>query len=345
MGCKGEWRRKMGYGGVLSTAVLLVLLSACSHPLLRGSGGRDETPRVAAGVQDERSRPASVGSTGQPLLVPPRAGAPSWEPSRLTLAPGLDSLGYTRVGQPGLPRKKFSLRFYQKLRSHLTIAPLADVDIWDLRFHPRRYDIITIGPLSVRQFSGRKELLEDLAAPYGVSREKAQVLTNWVKSGGIVWIEFGVFIQRYEVLQQEEGEPSSLPNLTGFTIFGLPTRAFVFAAQRRDSVTFLPRTYSFHNEARHEVSADIQRVQLVQSDVQTVYPIIDSAEGELIRERGNVYARVVNFGEGKIVSMVPFDDADVDADGEKFRLNLREWLAGFPVPSFEPTMDINRAGD
>jgi hypothetical protein len=341
---------------VLLSIILLILPLACAPQPPRRASGLGGALGAEPEASSQGDRP---GSGGQSAQVSRSAGVPSressrlaWEPSRLTwepsrsaLEPGLDPLGRMRAGRASSPTRKFSLRFYQNLRAQLRIAPLVEVDIWDLRFYPRRYDIITLGPVSIRQFSGRKELLENLATTHGMTKDKAQILINWVKSGGMVWIEYGVFVQRYELIQQEERAIITLPDLTGFTIFGLPTRAFIFEAQVHGTVAVEPRLYSFRNEAQHEVSADIHRVQLLQSDVQTLYPIIDSTEGELIREQDNVYARVVNFGEGKIISTVPFETWDVEADGEKFRINLLEWLGGFPVPIFAPVVEVERAGE
>lgn len=277
---------------------------------------------------------------------PPPGKGIEWELSRIAIAPTSDLAARVETARARPPLGKFSLRFYQKLKARPTIAPLAEVDIWELRHHPRRYDIITIGPISFKQYSGRKELLDHLATTHGLTKEKAEVLMNWVKTGGVVWIEFGVFIQGYEWIRNDAKRLPPLPDLRGFTIFGLPTHTFVFEAKRRGAFAIEPAVFSFHNEAQHAATADIRMLKLIQSDLKTTYPIINADQGEaLVREGEKVYATIVGFGQGKIISTLPFDEWDVETDGEKYRINLFEWLAGYPIPTFDPKLDVERVKD
>jgi hypothetical protein len=288
-----------------------------------------------------------------PLLITACASSPApterpldWDPSRIAVSPTIDLAPQLRAGPARPPFGKFSLRFYQKLRAHPVIASLAEMDIWELRDHPRQYDIITIGPVSFRQYSGKKELLEQLATTHGLSKEKAEVLTNWVKTGGVVWVEFGIFIQGYEWIRSGTRQVPSLPDLSGFTIFGLPTHTFAFEAKRTEAFAVEPVVFSFQNTAKHPATADITSLKLRQSDLKTVYPIINAGPGEpLVRDGDKVYATVVPLGEGRIISTLPFDRWDVESDGEKYRINLCEWLAGYPIPTFDPRVDVERLKD
>jgi hypothetical protein len=233
------------------------------------------------------------------------------------------------------------------LKAKPSIGSLAEVDIWELRHHPQKYDIITVGPVSFRQYSGRKELLDHLATTHALTKEKAEVLTNWVKTGGVLWSEFGVLIQGHEWIRNGGmRQDPPLPDLDGFTILGLPTRSFVFEAERRGPFSIERKVYTFQNEARHASTADIKVLKLVQSDLTAIYPIVGADRSSpLVQERERVYATVAAFGDGKVVSTLPFDPWDVETDGEKLRINLTEWLAGHPIPAFDPTLDVERAKD
>ena len=273
--------------------------------------------------------------------------AVDWTPARIAFPPSADLSA--RVDAPGgrPVLGKYSLRFYQRLKAKPTVVALAEVDVWDLRHHPRRYDVITIGPVSIRQFRNKTELLDQLATTHGLSQEKAQVLTNWVRTGGVVWVELGVFIQGHEWIEKDNAKMlPPLPDLKGFTIFGLPTRTYTFEATRRGAFAIEPAVFTFRNEATHEAAADVKILKLVQSDLKTVYAIIDTDQAQpLVRESGRVYAAAVPFGQGKIISTLPFDEWGVETDGEKYRVNLFEWLAGYPIPTFDPKLDIERAKD
>jgi hypothetical protein len=263
------------------------------------------------------------------------------------MSPTTDLAARVETGRARPSAGKYSLRFYQKLKAKPSIAPLAEVDIWELRHHPRQYDIITVGPVTFRQYSGRGELLDQLAATHGLTKEKAAILTHWVKTGGVLWSEFGVFIQGHEWVQNGDSKRlPQLPDLKNFTILGLSTRSFVFEADRRGPFSIEKKVYTLKNEAQHISTADIKVLKLVQFDLEAIYPVIAVDRGTaLVQEGGAAYATVTPFGQGKIVSTLPFDQWDAESDGEKLRINLKEWLAGYPVPVFEPILEIERARD
>ena len=197
-------------------------------------------------------KPAMVAAVLAPLIsgcVPSYSEkGVDWAPSRIAFPPTTDLSARAQAARTKPPLGKFSLRFYQKLKARPTVAALAEVDVWELRHHPRRYDIITIGPVPIRQHSGRTELLDHLATSHGLTREKADVLTNWVRTGGVVWIEFGVFIQGHEWIEKDNVKMlPPLPSLKGFTVFGFPTRTYTFEALRRGAFAVEPAVFTFRN--------------------------------------------------------------------------------------------------
>lgn len=288
---------------------------------------------------------AVLGATiGCARTSPPPEPPVAWGPSRVAVAQGSPGLAGPTTARP--PLGKFSLRFYQKLRARPAIAPLAEVDVWDLRHHPRQVDVITIGPVAIREWSGRMELLDHLAATHGLTREKAEVLTNWVRSGGVVWVEFGVFVQGHEWALTQGRRLPPLPDLSSFKMFGLPTRSFMFEARRTGAFRIEPAIITVRNEAQHEATSDVRTLKLVQAEVKTVYTVLAPEAGQaLVREGDRVYATVASLGQGRIVSTLPFDRWDVETDGEKYRINLAEWLAGYAIPAFDPQLDVERARD
>jgi hypothetical protein len=120
----------------------------------------------------------------------------------------------------------------------------------------------------------------------------------------------------------------------------------VFEAERRGPFSIERKVYTFQNEARHATSADIKTLKLVQSDLTAIYPIVGADRSSpVVQERERVYATVAAFGDGKVVSTLPFDPWDPESDGEKLRINLTEWLAGNQIPVFDPSLDIQRSKD
>jgi hypothetical protein len=227
------------------------------------------------------------------------------------------------------------------------VAPLAAVDVWDLRDHPRRHDILTVGPVPVTDYDGSRELLDQLASTHGLTRDKAAVLTSWIRAGGVLWVEFGVFVQGHEWVRRSSGDRLRAPDLSGFTVFGLPTRPVTFEARRAGAFAIEPVVAIVRNEPRHPATADIATLRVVQAELEAVYPVVEPVPpaDALVRDGGRVYATIVPLGDGWIVSGVPFDASDPGSDGEKYRINLGEWLAGHPVPTFDPRLDVDRLKD
>lgn len=288
---------------------------------------------------------AAVLSTSCSHFAPVPERPVDWRESSLAVTPTTDFATQLVSAQNRPARGKFSVQFYERLRARPAVAALAQVDVWELRRRPRRHDIITIGPTPIGRYSGRRELLDQLAATDGLSPDKAQVLLNWVRTGGVLWIEFGVTVQGHEWVNRDARTLPPLPDLTGFTMLGLPTHAITFEAKRTGPFTFEPTVFPLRNEASHPATADVKSLSLTQSNSKTAYLVLDAAPGQaLILDGTSVYATVVPFERGKVISTIPFDQWAAE-DGEKFRINLFEWLAGYPIPTFDPTFDVDRNKD
>lgn len=54
---------------------------------------------------------------------------------------------------------------------------------------------------------------------------------------------------------------------------------------------------------------------------------------------------MVGLGQGKIITTLPFDEWDAETDGEKYRINLFEWMAGYPIPSFAPRLHVEQGAN
>ena len=288
------------------------------------------------------------GGTACSRFAPVPERPVDWRVSSLAVTPTTDLAAQLATAQGRPARGKFSLRFYQRLRAHPVVASLAEVDVWELRDHPRRYDIITIGPVTISRYraQARKDLLDQLVVTERLTADQANVLLNWALTGGVIWVEFGVTIQGHEWVNRDTRTLPPQPDLAGFTIFGLPTHTVEFKAKSTGRLTFEPAVVRIGNESKHSATADVKSLQLVQSDFQTAFVVLDAApEQVLVSDGTRVYATVVPFGRGRIVSTVPFDQWAVDTDGEKYRINLVEWLGGYPIPVFDPKLDVERSKD
>jgi len=210
----------------------------------------------------------------------------------------------------------------------ILVAPLSTIDIERLQKGLDEYDVITVGPSSLRDYKGQQELLDHLAELYRFSRRQQNILREWLKHGGVLWVEFGISVQGYEWIRNRKAYDPPLPSLRGFTIFGYPTKPILLSGKKRKPFTVDPVRYSFRDKSRHPATTRSEHLAVTESALKTIYPIINSGRESLVTDGKRVYASLVRYGDGSIVSTLPFDAGDPGSDNESFKLSVLERLFG-----------------
>ncbi len=229
-------------------------------------------------------------------------------------------------------RGKYPPEFYSRIKQRWSAESLKAADIWKLRNDGSLYDVIYTNPLWIGDLPIKEnDLLKNIAYSSNISEEQFKVLENWIKEGGILWIESAIFISSYDYNLNNFND-QKLKELTekirAMTIFGNKVYVRTSKARRIDefnteklSVVVSPE----ENILKHVKSLDfgINRLLLEQTDYIGMYITID---GEPIVKSGDaVYASYINYGKGKIITLAPFDFKNVYYDGELLRLNLLLW--------------------
>lgn len=231
-------------------------------------------------------------------------------------------------------RGKFPPEFYSAIKCRWSAVSFQDADYWSLRFNPYLYDIIYVKPLWIGDFSLRSEdFLKDLSYTYNVSFRELNILKNWIKNGGVLWIESAIYISSYDVsLNRLTRKRLAIlfKKLKRMTIFGKKVDMFVLRAKLIDKFHTKPLNKtvvvlkSFSEQPN--LLRGIHRLKLSQYDYLGAYFAVRGKP--IIKYNGKVYASYIDYGKGKIITTVPFDFLDVHYDGELYRWNLLMWLMG-----------------
>jgi len=235
---------------------------------------------------------------------------------------------------------KFPPEFYSSIKCKWSAASFQNADYWSLRFNPYMYDIIYVKPLWIGDFSLKSEdFLKDLSYTYNVSFKELDILKNWIKGGGVLWIESAIYISSYDIsLNRLTRKKLALlfRKLKKLRILGKKIELFVLRAKKIDKFHTKPlnKTIIVTKSLSRQpgLLRGIDRLKLSQYDYLGVYFTVKGKP--IIKYRGRVYASYINYGKGKIITTVPFDFVDVHYDGELYRWNLLKWIMGNRCKSF-----------
>ena len=115
--------------------------------------------------------------------------AENWSPAQLQTHPKqpLNEPG-VEIPLPGQPKRGPVVLFDTLLPRDILVAPLSTIDIERLQKGLDEYDVITVGPSSLRDYKGQQELLDHLAEIYRFSRRQQNILREGLKHGGVLWV-------------------------------------------------------------------------------------------------------------------------------------------------------------
>jgi hypothetical protein len=229
-------------------------------------------------------------------------------------------------------RGKYPPEFYSTIRQRWNAEALQTADIWKLRYDQQRYDVIYTNPLWIGDLSlGEGDYLKNIVYSHNLSEEQFKVLENWIKEGGIFWIESAVFISSYDYNLNNFSDSKLnklIEKIKTMTLFGHKLHVSTSMAKRIDEFNTEKLSMIIspdENLIKHVEVLDkqINNLLLEQTDYVGIYITLD---GEPIVKSGDkIYASYINYGKGKIITLVPFGFKNVHYDGEMLRLDLLLW--------------------
>ncbi len=227
---------------------------------------------------------------------------------------------------------KYPPEFYTRIKQRWIAETLKSADIWKLRNDRNLYDFLYSTPLWIGDLQiTESDLLKNIVYSSNISEEQFKVIENWIKQGGILWIESAIFISSYDYNLNNFNEKKIkdiTDRLSGMTIFGNKVQVRTSYAKKIDEFNTekLSMLISPEQNIMKRImllDRQIDKLLLEQTDYVGIYITLDGEP--LIKSGDSVYASYINYGKGKIITIVPFDFKNVHYDGELLRLNLLLW--------------------
>ncbi len=227
---------------------------------------------------------------------------------------------------------KFNPKFYQSINLTYNAKSIEDVNFWRLQKEPQSLDFIYIRPLWIKEYKRvSRDLFKNIAYSLNISAKEQEILRSWVKQGGVLWVEFGLFSTRYDIFNRE-GEIAAWrirKNLYravgGMRFLHKPVTPYLFQAKKIDLINYMPSTKSFIIDQKASLIKGIKRLKLVIYNFMEIYPLIEGKK-LIVDTRGRPLVTLLPYGRGYIVSLLPFEYSDVYYDGELLRWKLLLYL-------------------
>ena len=210
---------------------------------------------------------------------------------------------------------------------------LGEVDFWRLKDDPGLYDVIYFKGMQLSEFKARGNgLLESIAYSCNIPADQLAILREWIGKGGILWLEPGISVSAYDYKfkRMDDARLDRLVRaLSRMTLEGHRLNVCTERARRTDELHVEPltRELSFGAEQRpgeiERINDQIGSLLLEQSDFIGIYLSVQGTP--IVRSGAKVYASYISVGQGKIITLAPFDFQDSYHDGELLRLLLLSW--------------------
>lgn len=225
----------------------------------------------------------------------------------------------------------FSPEFYAKNKSELRTSSLDKVDIWSLELEPDLLDVIYTKAIWIEDYKDvSDDLFINICYTYNLSDGQQEILKEWIRKGGTFWIENGVYATGSEM-----GPEKRLPQKQSF--LGHQVHTSYFALDNSMS----KKKIVFDELQTSKPFSNIRSLQLDIDRAAQSFFIIDG-QSQIKDALGQSMLNITSYGEGDIVSMLPFESYDAYRDGELLRWELLNTLENMksetsPTESIAPT--------
>ncbi len=209
----------------------------------------------------------------------------------------------------------FSPEFYAKHKSDLRTSSLDKVDIWSLQLAPKLLDVIYIKAIWIEDYKDvSDDLFVNICYTYNLSDGQQEILKEWIRQGGMFWVENGVYSTGSEI--GPERRLSQKQRFLGREVSSAHYKLSDTVSKESIIYDQLDTTASFDN---------IRSLQLDLKRASQTFFIIEG-EDHIKDSAGQTMLSIAKYGKGDIVSMLPFESYDAYRDGEMLRWQLLKTL-------------------
>jgi hypothetical protein len=234
-------------------------------------------------------------------------------------------------------RGNFPVEFYQSFDYNVKAKDLKDVNFWNLRNYPYSLDVIYVRPIWLDNFKYvSKDLFENLCYSYNISKKEQEVLKWWIRNGGILWVESGIYATGFENIHRDgtiniKAIKKRIYRLTnGLHFLEFPVKSRVYVSRNKQLTTYKKNILTFSNlKIKENFLKEIKVLQ-----VKLGHPIeaLFSLNYKPVIKDGQNFPllTIAPYSEGKIIFLYPFEYVDSYKDGELLRWRLLQYIYTHP---------------
>lgn len=223
---------------------------------------------------------------------------------------------------------KFDDRFYASLDLVYHAKNIEEVDFWKLRDEPKSVDYIYVLPLWMKDYRKlTNDLFANICYSYNLSEEQQQILKDWIAQGGKLWVEFGVFSTKYDLFNRN-GEIAQTrihrllrSDLAGLRFLDTSYRTFLLRSKNLDFINYQSTCKAFEVDQKRSKLEGIRRLRVDIDNYLENYIVLDG-EALVVDRSGRTLVSLKSYGNGYIISLLPFEYKDAYFDGELLRWKL-----------------------
>ncbi len=206
----------------------------------------------------------------------------------------------------------YSPEFYKKYNFSFKSKRMDKVDYWALQKDFKSIDIIYTKPIWINQYKQfTNDIFSNLCYAHKLSDEKQKILKNWIKNGGVLWLESGL----YSIGNDLDIVPK-IPKNIKFLDFNVTKYTFKSINNSKELI--------YKNINTVKELEDIKLLQINLDKKEQINFILDGTT--LISSQIGALVSLNKYYKGKIISLLPFDFTSLHQDGELLRWKLLEIL-------------------
>ena len=215
----------------------------------------------------------------------------------------------------------YSPEFYEENPVTLSSQRMDKVDYWVLQRDFKSLDIIYTKSIWINQYKQvSDDIFVNLCYAHKLSPNQQKVLLEWIRQGGILWVENGLYAT---------GDEFNLVKIKSQNLKFLDFKVSQYTFENSKQVVF----------ENVKSIRELQKIKSLQLTLQKKKQINYILKGtNLLSSSDKILLSLNKYGKGKIVSLLPFEFTSLYRDGELLRwkvlgmLKSDEKFIGLKIP-------------
>ncbi len=223
---------------------------------------------------------------------------------------------------------RYAPTFYEKNNVTFKSSRMDRVDYWSLEKNLKSIDIIYTKAIWINHYKKvSNDVFTNICYAHKLSKEEQAILKKWIKEGGTLWIENGLY-----VTNKEFNSASVIDNNSTFLSSKIKQYNF-------ESFNF-SKNVAYENLRSNAIFQGIQSLQVNLKRNAQIHFLIQGDSILLNNEESLI--NVTNYEDGKIISLLPFEFTSLYRDGELLRWGILNLLESGDIQNYviQPALKV-----